>query len=256
MKENNEDFNLDEIPERELFVHHVSYKDETYTFYISCCILTVNGEENVCSVDIVLHPKEVMEIRDYFYLCGKHWEEYVTPKFNEHSPELYKKINAAVQELWRQSDEYQESRHWDMSEADINRDMVPIWPDKLFEEMDIKQPNATIWTVVKGMEDYPGCVYPIYLEPKYIAQIKDILEKKIWDDEKHCYNLIDINELSENHKDLCKAIEVRTNETLVYAYGRDESNLPCMNYYLWVHSLPKDPSLPLSYAHYDPIGRI
>ena len=252
MKEDNEDFNLDEIPERELFVHYVSYKDKTYTFYISCYLLTINGEENVCSVDIVLHPKEVMAIHDYFFLRGKHWEEYVTPKFKEHSSELYEKINAAVQELWRQSDEYQECRQWQMDAADINEDLVPIWPDKLFVEMDIKIPNATIMTVAKGMEDYPGCPYPIYLEPEYIAQIKEILEMKIWDDEQHCSDMIDIREMSGSHRDLCKTIEERTNETLVYAYGHDESNLPCMNHYLWVHSLPKDPSFALTYAHYDP----
>ena len=260
MKENNEDlyslFNLDEIPERELFVHHVSYKDETYTFYIDCCLLTVNGEENVCSVDIVLHPKEVMEIRDYFFLRGKHWEEYVTPKFKEHSPELYEKINAAIQELWRQSDEYQEELQWlEASEIDTNRDFVPIWPNKLFEEMNIKVPNATIWAVPKNVENHPGSPYPIYLEPEYIAQLKEILEKRIWDDEQHLSDMIDIQELSDGHMDLCKTIEARTQETLVYAYYHDESNQPSMDHFLWTHSLPRDPSFALTYAHYDPIDR-
>ncbi len=228
-------------------------KDKTYTFGIFCCLLTVNGEKFVCSVDITLHPEEVMAIHDYFLLRGNHWEEFVTDKFKGHSPELYEKINTTIQELWRQSDEYKELLCWQRDDIDTNSDLVPIWPDKLFEEMNICVPNATIWIVFKDLEKEQGSPYPIYLESEYITQIKEILEKRIWDEEQHYQELIDIRELSDTHKDLCKTIEIRAQETLVNAYGYDKSNPPSRNHYLWIHSLPRIPSYGLEYVHYAPM---
>ena len=243
MKENNEDFNQDEIPERELFVHHVSYKDETYTFGISGCIMTVDGNEDVRSLDIVLHPKEVSEIRDYFFLRGKLWEPSVAEKFQQHSPELYEKIYAAVQSLWERSEEY-ESEQEDLmvygEDADFERiELSPLWPKKLFDEMDIHIPNISIWVSNVSIEEENGMGYPIYLEPEYYIELKEILEKVVWG-KKSLYDLIDINNLTDKHKGLCDTIKARMKEMLIFTYDFEESWIEDLNFSIWYYSILDD----------------
>lgn len=225
MKEDKEDFKFDEISERELSVHHVSYKDETYTFCIYGCLLTVNGKKDMASVNIVLHPKEVSEIRDYFFLHGKHWQPSITDEFKQHSPRLYKKIHDAVQSIWEQSDEYA-SEQEDLLNygeyADFERiELTVQWPERLFEEMDIHVPNANIWVVNTRVKEKNGAEFPIYLEPVYHTELKEILEKTIWR-KSFSSGKIDINNLADKYKDLRDIIKVRIKDMIFSTYDYKE----------------------------------
>ena len=239
----NEFFNLDEIPERELFANYVSYSDKIYTFGIYGCILSVDGKEDVTTVDIVLHPNEVSAIRDYFFLRGKHWESSVSEKFKEHSPELFNKINAAVQNLWEQSDEYaseQEDLMMYGEDADFERiELTVRWPEKLFEEMDIHVPNVSIWVINTSIKEENGAGYPIYLEPEYYADLKEILKNTIWG-KSSLYTKININNLADKHKELRDTIEVKIKDMLVYTYDFEESTIGDLEFCIWYYSIYED----------------
>lgn len=221
------DFDIDSIPEEELFTSYVSYKDKTYTFKTSG-YYSYNGEM-VNEIKITLSPKEVISIRQWFWNRNLKWIGYVPSEFRDHNPELYDKLYMAEVDFINQSDpledweidlfkgdydpdskiEYDPS--YDVS--DINCPIEPLkWPKQLFEEMDITCPNISIWVQEKDGEAKPGGAgYPIYIEERFVPVLEEIVESKICNSST---SYVNIDCLKETYPELYAAIKEGIDEWL------------------------------------------
>ena len=238
-----EDFNLDSIPERVLFANYVSYKDKTYTF-TTAGYLIINGEETN-TLDIVLTPKEVSEIRDWFFLRGKRWIGYVPIAFREHSPKLYDKLYQALVDRTNLSDpDLLTDEPYPEIVYDPNIDPYDedcpwgalLWPEQLFEEMDINIPNVSIWVTNKTLNELHGMGYPIYLEDNYIDELHTILVKTIWNKDSRI-GYINIDNLADKHENLRNTIRERIKDRLINDYDCPEDTLSNLTFSLYFWSI-------------------
>ena len=119
--------------------------------------------------------------------------------------------------------------------------MPLLWPTQLFQEMNINIPNASLWVTNKNIVELHGMGYPIFLEDKYIEEIREILEKTIWNvNSKIAY--INIDNLADKHEELRMVMRERLKDMLINNYECPESILPDLTFSLYQLSLSHDSS--------------
>lgn len=220
-------------------------KHKIYTFR-TVGYLIINGQ-NTNAVEVSLTPDEVGQIYDWFKQRDMKWIGYVPLAFREHSPELYDKLYQAEVDLCNQADidpDFEPEISEEEMEYDCTIDPADddcpwgalLWPYQLFDEMGILIPNVSIWVSDNPSKEFYGLGYPIFLEEKYIEEIRTILENTILNKDSKI-SRIDINNLADKHAELRDVIAQRTKKTLIDSFDFDESKLSGLTFSLYSFTL-------------------
>ncbi len=216
---------------------------DIYTFW-TVGYLEVDGKD-VNTLDVALTPAEVQSIYDWFALRNNRWISFIPQAFRNHNQELYDKLYTSLVELVNQAnpdisvcdDDWDEE---ELPEIEYDPNVAPTsydspigllhWPHRIFQELNINEPNVTIWVNEKGKDYLQGMGYPIYLEEKYYNELNEIMQTA-FGAESHDTRLININEIKQSHLDLYTEIKNRVDDILP-DYGLDIENTPPLVYSL------------------------
>lgn len=197
-----------------------------YTFW-TVGYLEIDGKD-VNKLDIALNPTEVQSIYDWFALRQNKWISFIPKAFRKHNQELYDKLYMSLVELINQAnpDTCECDDDWDEDdfpkiEYDPSIDPTsydsPIgllhWPHRIFQELNINEPNVTIWVNEEGDDDLQGMGYPIYLEEKYFNELSEIFQATFGLASSDV-RLANINAFQQTHSDLYIVIKDRVDDIL------------------------------------------
>ena len=226
---------------------------DIYTFW-TVGYLEIDGKD-VNTLDVALTPAEVQSIYDWFALRNNRWISFIPQAFRNHNQELYDKLYTSLVELVNQAnpDISVCDDDWDEEEfPEIEYDPIIAstsydspygllhWPHRIFQELNINEPNVTIWVHEKGQDpDMIGLGYPIYLNEIHYVELLEILQGRFG------YNqppYVSIEELRQNHNNLYLEIKNRVDDILP-DYGINTSESHELVYSLYQHTIRLSSSL-------------
>lgn len=199
---------------------------DIYTFW-TVGYLEIDGED-VNTLDVVLTPAEVQSIYDWFALRQNKWISFIPLAFRKHNQELYDKLYMSLVELTNQAnpDTYECDDDWDEDDFPIieyDPSIAPTsydspigllhWPHRIFQELNINEPNVTIWVSEKGKDpNMEGLGCPIYLDENQYTELQEIMHSCFGHHNQPPY--VNIESLRQNHNDLYVEIKSRVDDIL------------------------------------------
>ena len=228
-------------------------ENNIYTFW-TVGYLEIDGEM-VNTLDIALNQAEIQSIYDWFALRNNKYISVIPHEFRKYNQELYDKLYISLVELMNQAnpDIYECDDDWDeedFPEIEYDPSIAPTsydspigllhWPHRIFHELNINEPNVTIWVNEEGKDpDMEGLGYPIYLDEIHYAELHEIMQGRFGNNQTPYVN---IEKLRQNHNDLYLEIKNRVDDILP-DYGVNVSDSRELVYSLYQHTIKSMGSL-------------
>ena len=225
-----------------------------YTFW-TVGYLEIDGKD-VNTLDIALTPDEVQSIYDWFALRQNKWISFIPQAFRKHNQELYDKLYMSLLELTNQANpnSYECDDDWDedgFPKIEYDPSIAPTsydspiglfhWPHRIFQELNINEPNVTIWVNDKGKDpNKEGLGYPIYLDENQYVELLEIMQSHFGSDRQTPY--VNIEKLRQNHNDLYLEIKSRV-DGILPDYGVDVADSHERVYSLYQHTIKQNSGL-------------
>ncbi len=219
-----------------------------YTFW-TVGYLEIDGKD-VNTLDVALTPAEVQSIYDWFALRQNKWISFIPQAFRNHNQELYDKLYTSLVELMNQAnpETYECDDDWDeeeFPEIEYDPSIDPTsydspfgllhWTHRIFKELNINEPNVTIWVHEKGKDpNMEGLGYPIYLDEIHSAELHEIMQDRFGNNNQTPY--INIEILRQNNNDLYLEIKNQVDDILP-DYGINTTESHELVYSLYQHTI-------------------